>query len=423
MTYREALQYLANLGREYMDMRLGLAPVSELLGRLGDPQNEYPSVVIAGTNGKGSIAAVTSSILSAAGFRCGLFTSPHLVDIRERIQVNGVMISRKDMLNCVEAVKGRQIRHVTYFEFLTAAAFLHFFEAKVDIAVLEVGLGGRLDATNCVIPAVSVISNVALEHTQFLGDTLEKIAWEKAGIIKQDGVCITAAKQKKVVDVIKTVCRDRNAALFRVGKEIRTFIHKDKSFSYRGLDSNYPRLTHGLSGRHQVDNMACAVAAVEVLRRKGFPIGKAAILKGMQKVEWPGRMEVIAQSPTIILDVAHNPAGVKVLCDALKEDFSYRRLIVVFGVFKDKSFKAMIKKLAAVADEFILTDAGTDRALDPYKMLPVAERYGKKTAAVVNPSDALRTAIGKASPDDLICVAGSLYLVGKIKKDWPSIRK
>jgi dihydrofolate synthase/folylpolyglutamate synthase len=394
-----------------------------LLAGLDNPQEKYPSVLIAGTNGKGSISAMTASILGSAGLQCGLYTSPHLVDVRERIAVNGAMIAPEALADCIEIVRNAKMEEITYFEFLTAVAFLHFVRKKVDIAVLEVGMGGRLDATNCVNPAVSIISNIALEHTEYLGGTLAKIAWEKGGIIKTGGVCITAARQKNVIDVLAGLCRERNATLFRIGKDIKTMIHQDGSFSYRGIDRHYPRLTHPLLGRHQMENTACAVAAVEVLRRRGFSIDDDALIRGIENVHWPARMEIIRQTPTVVLDVAHNPAGVTVLCRALKNDFTYRRLIVVFGVFRDKAYTTMIKKLAAQADELILTSPESERALPLEALSAVARRFKKNAKAVERPIDALKKALAMASADDLICAAGSLYMVGEIKRDLPLIEE
>lgn len=406
-----------------MGIRLGLEPVMRLLGKLGRPQDKYASILIAGTNGKGSIAATTASILSSAGFKCGLYTSPHLVDVRERIAIDGRMIPQKAFAATIEAVAGKSIEPVTYFEFLTVAAFLYFAIEKIDIAVLEVGMGGRLDATNCVDPAVSVVSNIALEHKEYLGNTLAKIAWEKGGIIKVGGVCVTAARQKKAIDVLSGICKEKRASLYRLGKEIRTTVHQDGSFSYRGIDRHYPRLTHLLPGRHQVENTACAVAAIEVLRRKSFFIGDDAVIRGIANVQWPGRMEVLRRAPTVILDAAHNPAGVMVLCRALKNDFTYRKLIVIFGVFMDKDYMTMVKKLAPLADELILTSPENERTLPLKVLLDVARQYKEDVQTVQKPIDALKKALSIASADDLICAAGSLYMIGEIKRDLALLSK
>ena len=267
MTYRETLAYLSGLNS--LGIRFGLDPIRSLLGRLNDPQGSFPSVLIAGTNGKGSVAAMTAAILSTAGFRTGLYTSPDLIDVRERIRIDGRMISREETASCVDEVQSRIREEVSYFEFLTAMAFLHFQKKKADIAVLEVGLGGRLDATNVVIPLVSVITNISLEHREYLGNTLEQIAREKGGIIKEGGICLTAARQKPVIETLEGICRERGASLYRVGKEIRTIVHRDGTFSYRGIGRSQERLVCPLIGRHQISNAALALGAVELI---GMPV-------------------------------------------------------------------------------------------------------------------------------------------------------
>lgn len=421
MTYQDSLNYLSSLGREVMDMRLGLGPVSDLLARLDNPQDMYPSILIAGTNGKGSIAAMTASILTEAGLQTGLYTSPHLVDIRERIAIDGKMIAQKDFASGIEAVKSAKTESVTYFEFLTGVAFLYFARKNIDVAVLEVGLGGRLDATNCVSPAVSVVSNVSLEHTEYLGKTLAKIAREKGGIIKEAGNCVTAARQMTVIDVLSDICKEKKASLYRIGKAFRTSIYKDGTFSYRGIDSHYTRLKSSLPGPHQVQNTACAFAAIELMRRKGFSISDDALIRGIKNVRWPGRMEILRTSPTVLLDGAHNSAGIKALCRALKNDFAYERLIFVFGVLRDKDYGTMVRQLASLADELIITSPETERALSLTDLLPIAQQYKKNTRTVKRPIDALKKALSMATRSDLICVAGSLYLAGDIKKGLSSL--
>lgn len=410
-------------GLEKMGIRLGLAPVVHLLERLDNPQDRYASILVAGTNGKGSICAMTASAFSAAGYHCGLYTSPHLVDVRERIMINGRMISQKAFAACIEEVKKKKTEDVTYFEFLTAAAFLYFAKEKIDIAVLEVGMGGRLDATNCANAAVSVVSNIALEHTQYLGNTLAKIAWEKGGIIKKGGICITAAGQKKVIQVLSDICKEKKASLYRIGKDIKTILHKDGSFSYRGIGTRYVRMQTSLVGKHQTENAACAIGVIELMRKRGFTVDDDALIRGIKNARWPGRMEIVRQAPTVLLDVAHNPAGVNVLCRTLKTCFSYKKLIIVFGVFRDKDYEAMIKKLAAHADRLIITYAESERSLPPADLLPIARRYKKTAQAVEKPIDALKKALDMASANDLICVTGSLYLVGGVKRDLPLLRK
>ncbi len=416
---QNALEYLAGLNSTVI--RLGLRPVSRLLGRLGNPHKKYPAIHIGGTNGKGSIAAITASILVHAGLRVGLYTSPHLIDLRERIRVNGAMISPEDLQSCLEDVRAHlEGEEVTYFEFLTAAAFLYFRREQVDVAVLEVGLGGRLDATNVVRPAASVISNVSLEHRAYLGNSLEEIAREKAGIIKAGIPCITAAKQKQVIEVLSRVCRDKGAPFYRIGRDIKVRKNRNGTFSYQGISRHYRNLSCPLRGRHQRENAAAAIAAVEVFAGKRFPVSDRAVREGIAGARWEGRLEILQRSPLLLVDGGHNPAGISVLRRALKEEFSYRRLIVVFGVLEDKDYTSMLNMLLPLADSFIITRPVTSRAVSPEKLLPLTGSYRRRVRVVEKSGEAVRYALNQAGKDDLVCVTGSLYLIGEVKQAFAS---
>jgi dihydrofolate synthase/folylpolyglutamate synthase len=380
------------------------------------PERRYASIVIGGTNGKGSIAAMTASILSAGGFRTGLYTSPHLLDVRERIRIDGCMITEEDLRVCVDDIRRQLHDDLTYFEFLTAIAFHYFERQRVDIAVLEVGMGGALDATNVVKPAVSVISNISLDHRAHLGTKIEQIAREKSGIIKRNGCCLTAARQKKALEMIIEVSRIQQARLFRLGKQFKARRQAGNCFSFRGLNRRYDRLYNALRGRHQVDNAALAVGAVVLLADHGFSVTEEAIRRGLREATWEGRLEIIQERPTVLVDGAHNPAGISSLCVSLKEEFCYRRLIVIFGVLDDKDYKKMLKRLAPMSDTLILTRPESDRALPPATLLPVARQYQQRVGMTERLEEALRQALTAAGPDDLICITGSLYLVGAVKR-------
>ncbi|MDQ5986490.1 MAG: Folylpolyglutamate synthase [Syntrophus sp. SKADARSKE-3] len=415
MTDQKVLAYLSGLVQK--GIHLDLCAIEAVLARMNSPQNSYPSVLVAGTNGKGSICAMTSSILSAAGYNVGLYTSPHLVDIRERIRYKGRMISREDMVSCIEDVRQCADDSLTYFEFLTACAFQYFRKKKVDIAVLEVGMGGRLDATNVVKSVVSAVSNIAVEHSAYLGSHLSQIAAEKAGVIKEGGICITAATQSSVIMVMEDVCRERRATLYRVGRDIRVKGNDAQSgFSYRGLDRTYLKLFSSLRGRHQVRNAAIALGITEILCRRGWLITEQAIRDGLCSTRWEGRLEVVEENPRVVLDGAHNPAGIAALCSALKEIFFYKKLIVVCGVLEDKNYKRMIRAIAAKADILILTRPVSERAMPPQEMTDIANRYCPHVLIEDRPDEALAMAWSMAAPEDLICVTGSLYLVGRIKE-------
>ena len=419
MTSQDNLEYLSGLSSTVI--RLGLDPISRLLERLNNPQQRYETVLIAGTNGKGSIAAMTASILCEGGFRVGLYTSPHLIDVRERIRINGCMISPGEMDGRIGEVRRQVLEDVTYFEFLTAVAFLHFYREDMDVAVLEVGMGGRLDATNVVTPAVSVVSNISLDHREYLGNSLKNIAREKAGIIKNGGLCISAAKQKSVIKVMEEICRERRARLYLLGRDIKVRMHRDGTFSYRGIAKTYRDLVCPLRGRHQMENAALAIATIESMALRGFHVDESSLSRGIKGTLWEGRLEILQYAPMLLIDGAHNLAGVSVLCRALKEVFSYKKLILLFGVLNDKDYEAMLNKLSFLADRIIITKPNTDRAVPPQELVPVAKRYKKQIEIVEKPSEALQQALITADREDIICVTGSLYLVGEIKQAFTGI--
>jgi dihydrofolate synthase/folylpolyglutamate synthase len=410
-------------GLKSVDIRLGLDPVSRLLDRLHNPYNSYETILIGGTNGKGSIAAMVASILACGGFRVGLYTSPHLIDIRERIKVNQGMIALEEMMELIEEVKERMTESVTYFEFLTAVAFLYFCRKCVDIAVVEVGMGGRLDATNVVTPLVSGISNISFDHEEHLGKSLENIAREKGGIIKDGGVCITAVTQKSVIRVLEDICRERGASLFKVGGKIKVKELGNGFFSYKGIRKRYERLMCPLKGRHQIENAAVALGVIEAVATKGFSVNDDAVFTGIRDVQWAGRLEVLQHAPMLVVDGAHNAAGVSALAKALKNEFSYKRLILIFGVLNDKDYRSMLKKLVPLADRLIITKPDTIRAMPPKEIAAVAQKwqYNERIELAESPHEALKRALSIAGSDDMICVTGSLYLVGEIKRIFSSI--
>ena len=399
-------------------MRFGLEAISELLSRLNNPQNTYKTILVAGTNGKGSTATMIASILQNAGYRVGLYTSPHLVDVRERIVVNGKIISREDINRIIACIKKKKNNSLTYFEFLTAAAFVYFRKKKVDVAVLEVGLGGRLDATNVCTPLVSVITNISLEHTAYLGKTLESIAGEKGGIVKQKGICVTAAGQKRVIKVFENICFQRQAKIYRLGRDFEISKRKNGSFDYCGISLDICKLYIALRGNHQLANAALAIATVEVIAKKGFLVDEQAIRNGLKNTKIPARMETIRNAPPFVLDGAHNPAGIRALCRTLKNDYIYRRLILIFACLTDKNYGQMLKKIAPRAHKIILPELRTGRAEAPNNIKKIIDEIGCETIIVRNVSGAIKEAFSIASKDDLICATGSLYLASEIKQKF-----
>lgn len=411
--------YLASLNIDVM--RFGLTAISDVLERLGNPQNSYKTILIAGTNGKGSTAAMLASMLQSAGYRTGLYTSPHLIDVRERIRVNQRQISKTDFGRVILDVKKAVNQPVTYFEVLTAAAFVYFQRRKIDIAILEAGLGGRLDATNVCHPLVSVITNIGFDHMSYLGNSLTAIAREKAGIIKPGGICITAAKQKKVLNLLESTCRNNKADFYRLGKEIEVKKQKNGLVIYHGLYGDLKDLTIPLPGRHQLDNAALALAALEIIDKKGFPANYESIKKGLKNTRWEGRLEVICRQPLFVIDGAHNPAGIRVLSESLKNDFAWCRLILIFSALADKNYHKMLQIIAPMAERIILTPIQTNRAEPVAKIQEFLKKMGCKAEIAENTNAAIRLAFDLAKEKDMICAAGSLYLVGEIKRALPEM--
>jgi dihydrofolate synthase/folylpolyglutamate synthase len=428
VTYAQATEFLFGLRR--FGWRLGLETVERLLALLGDPQAGVPSIHIGGTNGKGSTAAMLAAVLQAAGYRTGLYTSPHLLDFTERIRVSGAPIGADEVTRLTEELKDLcaahfapqlvpspptdRLPHPTFFELTTAMAFLQFARQGVEAAVIEVGLGGRFDATNVLIPQVAVVTNVSLEHQEYLGRTLPEIAMEKAGIIKASVPIVTATRGESF-KVIRRMADDRKAPVVNVheayGYTIRESGLVGQTLDLAGPVRRYAALRIPLAGRHQAENAVTAVAAAEVLEGLGFHVGEAAIRWGLSQARWPGRLQIVSDRPRIILDGAHNPAGAQALAAFLEEHRSaLNRLIMVFGVLRDKDWQAMLAPLGPLADQTILTHPPADRGADPRDLL-MADRYCSKVEIAADPGEGLALARTAAGPEDTILVTGSLYTV------------
>ncbi len=429
----------------------GLGRIRALLAALGDPHAGLRCLHIAGTKGKGSTAAMTESILRAAGYRTGLYTSPHLVDVRERIRVDGAMITpdafaellertrphteriRKD---CARLPPGAETRPPTYFEILTHLAFMYFEEMKVDAAVLEVGLGGRLDATNVVdAPVACAITSVGHDHMEILGDTLAEIAGEKAGILKPDVPAVVAPQRPAAWKSIRAVARRAGAPLWVVGRDVSIIkIDGDKSdgdrpggaFTVQTPDTLYERLRVPLWGVHQRTNAAVAVGLVELARREGFDrVTPEAVREGLAAVIWPGRIQQVAERPTTVLDGAHTPESVEALLQALlgtlEGRFPGARPVFVFGAADDKDWRGMLADLLANAGALVATSNGTPRAVPPTEIAAAASamKHPEEAGAVrikveEDPAGALARAREIAGEDGLVVATGSLYLVGRL---------
>lgn len=417
MNYSAAIAYLYSLQKH--GIKLGLETMALLMERLGSPHAQFRTLHIAGTNGKGSTAAITAAILQAAGYRVGLYTSPHLVDFRERIRVDGEMIAEERVAQLTEHVRDacRQDLSPTFFELTTAMAFQYFADSIVDVAVVEVGLGGRFDATNVVQPVATAVTTIALDHQEYLGPTLSSIAYEKAGIIKSKTPVIVGQLGAEASGIIDRVAAERQAPIYRLNAHFRTLGSTPSRFDYHGVINRYEGLTCSLAGRHQLDNAACGLALLEVAASNGIPVSESAIRQGLRSVTWEGRLEIVDRSPIVMLDGAHNPAAAAVLADSLAEMMRHRphgRLILVLGMMRDKDHRGFMTPLRHLVGEVVLTQADLPRSATVDELRASLQDWQSFLHEAPVPADALEMAKQLAGPDDLICVTGSLMLVGDV---------
>jgi dihydrofolate synthase/folylpolyglutamate synthase len=414
-SYKSCLKTMYGFRR--FGIKLGLSTIKKILKGLGNPQQGYASIHVAGTNGKGSVASSLASILYQSGYKTGLYTSPHLVRFNERIQVNNRPVSNKNVVAAYHAV--RRVHHgkrePTFFEFATAMALYEFDRQQVDWAVIETGMGGRLDATNVIQPELSIITNISLEHRDYLGDTLSRIAAEKAGIIKKRKPVVTAIRQKPALRVVEEIAAEKNAPLYRLGRDFRVRRKHPGTFSYYGLKNTWHNLQTALRGSHQADNAALVLAACELISERKANLELANIKKGLATNHWPGRLETVSKNPLIILDGAHNQAAARNLARFLSSNLAGPKITLVIGILDDKPYKVMLKSLLPLASRVVLTRAKIDRALDPRRLQEVAGEFGVESTIIPDVVQAVKYAIDTSAPDDAICIAGSLYVVGEAK--------
>jgi dihydrofolate synthase/folylpolyglutamate synthase len=403
--YKDTISKLEKLSK--FGIHLGLERIEALLEKLGNPQQKFKSIHVAGTNGKGTVCAVISSILKEAGYKVGMYTSPHLMDYRERFKINGIDISEKKFAGFFDRIKSFSKGEETEFEILTALAFEYFAHEKVDFAVVEVGLGGRLDATNTLYPLVTVITNVDYDHTDRLGKTLSKIAFEKAGIIKENVPLVIAERKQEPLGIIKQIAQNKNVLIFGHKKT------GNLSFNGFKLPSNQ------LLGEHFTVNFLLALRVIDILRSKEFNIGKQAVKNGLKKVSWPGRGQIISNNPLILLDGAHNPAGIRALCKSIKKYFPSKKTIFILGMLKRKNLVEILKELKSTASLIIAVQLNTsEKAFSPQEICLQANKLNIPCEAQPNVLTALDYAKIRKEKNKLICVTGSLYLVGEIIKNF-----
>jgi len=437
--YTKALRFLATLS-DYERLRIvrynatnfDLDRMRTLLKKIGNPHDQFKSVHVAGTKGKGSTCAMIASMLQAAGLRVGLYTSPHLMDIRERIVINGEMISQSDfghLVRDIEPVVGRIKPSPTYFDTLTAVAFKYFADQKIDIAVVETGLGGRLDSTNVITPEVTAITSLSKDHMAQLGHTVAKIAEEKAGIFKPGIPAISVTQDPDAEAVLRRVAEKVGAPLDITGKSIE-FSYRFESSRMLGPhnrvclttpNSKFEHLAVPLLGEHQAINCGLALSVIDRLKGRGFPVSDAKAMEGLGKTTLPGRMEMLGQTPRVIADGAHNAASVDALMRAIGQHIPYDSMVVIFGCCADKDVTGMLERIAAGADKVIFTRVESIRSADPNELSArYIEAYGKMAQVANTLEDALAIANRAVTKEDLISITGSFYLVGEAKRLFAS---
>ncbi len=430
--YQEALDYLYSFvdysltrNFRYAPDKFDLGRVVRFLDLLGNPHCNYPIFHVAGTKGKGSTSALIASALQAAGYRVGLYTSPHLQEFTERIQVDGQEISRAELAEIVAAIQPSvsQVERLTTFELTTAVGFLYFTRKQVDVAVVEVGLGGRLDATNVIDPLLSIITAISLDHTAVLGDTVEKIAFEKAGIIKPSRPVVMAPQKEEARKVIREVAAQRGSRLIEVGEDCRysagehSLAGQDFSVWMNG-SGHAIALRIPLLGMHQVENGATAYTALQVAREQGIAISDQAIKDGFARVRWPGRFDVLHWEPFLVADSAHNRDSALRLRQAIDDYFPGRPVTLLFGASEDKDVEGILAELLPRAKRFIATQSIHPRAADPVHLVKTAARYGCQGEVVTPVEEALCYALRQTEKDGVVLATGSLFIVAAVRETW-----
>ncbi len=425
MNYSEAMNFIANTSR--FGMNFGLSRVEKMLELLGNPQNKIKCIHIAGTNGKGSTTAIITSILKEEGYTVGMYTSPYLEEFEERIQINGVNIPKERLAELVSKIEkvSEQIVSLgfdnpTQFEIITTIMFLYFAEENVDYAVIEVGLGGRLDATNVIDPVLVVITSISYDHMNILGETIEEIAGEKCGIIKNSPV-VTYPQVEEAMKVIEEKCKEKSVQLIKTSESSikEVIINKNDNTQNIKLEvgNELKEYKLALIGKYQVKNAMVVLNAIEAFKTLGGRVREESIKAGLENVRWIGRMERLNKNPMVVIDGAHNIDGIRTLKESIKEYFSYNKLILILGILGDKQVKEMVNTIGSLGENIILTEPHNERA----ESLDVMESYlkeeNKNVYKIMNYREAYEKALELANDDDLVLICGSLYMIGDMRKE------
>ncbi|WP_291582757.1 bifunctional folylpolyglutamate synthase/dihydrofolate synthase [Clostridium sp. UBA6640] len=430
MNYDEAIKYIketAKFGSKY-----GLDRTEKILELLGNPHKHIKTIHVAGTNGKGSTTAMLTSILMDAGYNVGSYTSPYIEEFEERIQINRTNIPKEELAEVVTEVSKAVSKVVdlgyinpTEFEIITCAGLLYFYKKNIDYAVIEVGLGGRLDSTNVITPILSIISSISLDHTQILGDTLDKIAYEKAGIIKEKVPVVLFPQEEVAEDVIEKTCKEKNSKLIKVPRDISEYVAvtsntlegKEIKTQQINLKNEYiDSYELSLLGKHQILNSTVVVYAARELMNLGAKISKDNIINGLKSVQWPGRLEIMKNNPLVVIDGAHNIDGIKKLTESIDLYFKYNKLILILGILADKQVEDMIGTIAPKAERIISVTPHSDRAELAEDLKIEIEKLGVSCEAIDSYEEAYKKALSYCNDDDLLLISGSLYMIGDMRK-------
>lgn len=413
--YNQTVKFLYSLER--FGILLGLENITTLLEHIGNPQNNFRSIHVAGSNGKGSTSSFITNMLTHAGYKTALYTSPHLNDFRERIRINGELVSKEDLVAATDKVKPLyNPERTTFFEFTTAVAFDCIAKANPDVAVIEAGLGGRLDATNTINPLVSIITDISLEHEDYLGSGLAAIAGEKAGIIKPNTTVITGATRKIPFDVISSRAGTLNAPVRLFGRDFKGKRKTAGSFDYSSDSSLIENINLGMQGAHQMKNASIAIAAIEELNKKGFRISEADIRQALATTRFPGRFEVLRHNPEVIIDGAHTPEGMRLLKSAIRRAYPGKQPLILFGALKDKNYEKLAGIIAPISKMVMCVAPQSDRSLDSGELSEIFDKLGVKSDSADSIENGFSRLMEMADQDDVIVAAGSLYMIGPVRK-------
>lgn len=422
MNYNEALKYVESIGK--FGINLGMKRIERFCEILGNPEKKLKVIHVGGTNGKGSTTTFISKILEDAGYKVGVYTSPYIERFTERIRINKDEIPETEvarlvteMVPHVETLVKEGLEHPTEFEVITAVAFKYFAEQNVDFVILEVGLGGRFDATNVVDPLLSVITTISLDHTNVLGDNIAKIAYEKAGIIKKDKPVVMYPQEKDAEKVILDVAKEMNSKLYKVENVNHTILSESVDGTEYNLDGEveYKDLKISMLGHHQVMNTKTAILTIKALKDLGYDIKDESIYKGLAAAKWPARFEVLTKDPIIVLDGGHNVQGIEALVDSIKKYFNGKKVRITCGMLSDKDYPKMTSDLLSIGDNFITVTPNNDRALTSEELADIINKSGKNAIPCKTIKEAVDTALKTREEDEMLVFCGSLYMIGEVR--------